>query len=293
MQEIWEYINEEKLYQVSNLGIVKRCARFIKGKKNSHVKEKLMKIKKGRYVAILISKKQVQVLIDRLVAKHFVPNPNNFKYIDHINKILSDNRCENLEWVKNIPKARTRICSDCKIEKDIEKDFYKWKSNSSGKRFICKECESVRGKRYRQANPEKEKIRRRNKYLRRKNAEIKKDSEYKKRRSLEDPSYKLLRSLRDRHSKAVKNAGANKSFRTTDLLGCDAKFLKSYFESLFKDDMNWSNYGTLWNIDHIYPLSKVDWQNKEQVAMVCSYKNLMPQYVWVNSRKRAKLDYYQ
>ena len=33
-----------------------------------------------------------------IIAQQFIPNPNNFKYIDHINHIRSDNRIDNLRW---------------------------------------------------------------------------------------------------------------------------------------------------------------------------------------------------
>ena len=300
MEEVWKHINEENIYQVSNLGRVKSCERFANGLKKKYLRKKLLKIKKKNnrcYVAfyILKSGKQTAAPVDMLVAKSFIPNLLNKKYIEHINKDYTDNRAENLRWVdlNDLKSTKKRICSDCKIEKNIE-DFYKWNRDKyCGKKFICKVCDNGRAKKYRDNNKEKEKIRRRKKYLKRRDIEILKDNEYKKKRRAIDPSFKLLRNLRDRHRIAVKSAFAEKKFRTTKLLGCDSKFLKTYFEKLFKPDMNWSNYGKIWNIDHIYPLSKVDWNNKEQVAMVCNYKNLMPQYIWVNSHKRAKLNYYE
>ena len=45
--------------------------------------------------------------IHRLIAKSFIPNPNNFEYIHHINHNPKDNRIENLEWIS--PEKHTSI----------------------------------------------------------------------------------------------------------------------------------------------------------------------------------------
>ena len=37
-------------------------------------------------------------LIHRLVAEHYIPNPENKNEVDHINRIRQDNRVENLRW---------------------------------------------------------------------------------------------------------------------------------------------------------------------------------------------------
>lgn len=51
------------------------------------------------YVRNDLTNKRVDLYIHRLVAKYFILNPNNKKYVNHINCNRADNRVENLEWV--------------------------------------------------------------------------------------------------------------------------------------------------------------------------------------------------
>ena len=178
-----------------------------------------------------------------------------------------------------------KICSDCKIAQS--KDCYypnnkKW----DGIKNICKNCDKARS---RTRDKEKERIRRRIKYLKYKDKEIQRDAVYKKNRCKADPGFKMLRNLRDRHYRAVKNAFAEKKFRTTTLLGCTSKELKEHIEKQFTLEMNWENHGLIWQIDHIYPLALVDWNNEDDIKKVCHYTNLQPLLILDNIRKGKKL----
>ena len=60
--------------------------------------------------------------IHRLVALHYIPNPENKRCVDHINRIRDDNRVENLRWATH---------SENNQNKTINKD------NTSGHKYIC------------------------------------------------------------------------------------------------------------------------------------------------------------
>ena len=47
----------------------------------------------------------------RLVAEQFIPNPNNYKEVDHRNHIRHDNRIENLQWTNRTGNLRNKLSS--------------------------------------------------------------------------------------------------------------------------------------------------------------------------------------
>lgn len=101
MEEIWKEIDGYNgMYKVSNIGRVKSVAR--KDSKGRFVKERILKLGRDSngYLQAHLWKEGGQkcFLVHRLVAKAFIPNPNNLTDINHISEIKADNNINNLEW---------------------------------------------------------------------------------------------------------------------------------------------------------------------------------------------------
>lgn len=106
--EKWlDITNYEGLYQISNYGRVKSLKRelIIKPLKSKHTSY--------RYCVSLSHKNIVkQVKCHRLVAKAFIPNPNNLPEVNHKNPVtknICDNRSTQLEWVTHSGNMRWRV----------------------------------------------------------------------------------------------------------------------------------------------------------------------------------------
>ena len=61
-----------------------------------------------------------------IIAKQFISNPENLPFIDHINRIKTDNRLENLRWVSHKQNDNNR--SDQTFVDDIPEDAIKVES---------------------------------------------------------------------------------------------------------------------------------------------------------------------
>lgn len=108
--EVWkDIIGYEGLYQISNKGRCKSLKRTInrtiRGISSSYVvEERLIKTQKGGnndYLFYPLHKDgEVKTyLVHRLIAIHFIPNPENKEQVNHIDENVQNYDISNLEWV--------------------------------------------------------------------------------------------------------------------------------------------------------------------------------------------------
>lgn len=103
--EEWREIEGVSGYLVSNRGRVKSLNYRRSGKD-----QVLKQTENTQYKKVYIRGKCYSV--HRLVAKAFVPNPENKSDVNHINCDPYDNRAENLEWVSRMENIGKYFSSD-------------------------------------------------------------------------------------------------------------------------------------------------------------------------------------
>ena len=87
----------------------------------------------------------------------------------------------------------------------------------------------------------------------------------------------------------IKGNGSVQNRRIIKLIGCFRYEFIEHLEKQFRDGMSWENYGHVWEIDHIIPLSRFDLTKKEELLKACFYKNLQPLLVIENKIKGNKI----
>ena len=145
-----------------------------------------------------------------------------------------------------------KFCKQCLTEKELSA-FDKYRST-------CRKCRNNKNMKSWLSNPDN--VEKRKKYQR----------EYQKEKRENDPNYKsyqkCLRIIRGQINSNKNNE------------------LKKHLESLFTEKMNWSNYGTYWEVDHINPALKMI-KAGYTIEEVNKLTNLRPLSIQKN-RERSK-----
>lgn len=90
----------EGLYIIDSLGNVVSLPKQNGSRFLNEYKVLKTKVNRTGYVEVTLSKNGTMktYLLHRLLAIHFLDNPNNYPCVNHKNGIKTDNRLENLEW---------------------------------------------------------------------------------------------------------------------------------------------------------------------------------------------------
>ena len=184
-------------------------------------------------------------------------------------------------------------CNPCGCHRPI-KSFPKDRRRWDGRGTVCRDCKNASSRRYYEKN--RAKCYEVSKQWRLSNVErfrelqrrsYKKLSKSPKRRVDNAMSCRVRSSLRNKLSgKQTKNGSG-----WSDLVGYTLNDLVKHLEGLFDDDMNWDNYGSAWEIDHILPISSFSYNNPQNkdFKRCWSLNNLQPLSVFENRSKSNKL----
>ena len=127
--EEWRKIEGFEQYEVSSEGRVRSLDKKVECKSAlGNIYPKIIKGKiltpykgtRGYYVHNLVGSSGVYTYyLHKIIANTFVPNPENKKCIDHINRDKLDNTISNLRWATHTENA---------LNKDKDNDAYIWPS---------------------------------------------------------------------------------------------------------------------------------------------------------------------
>lgn len=132
--EIYTKIKGFENYAISNFGNVLniKTQKFLK----------LNKCGEG-YLGIALCKngKAKTYKIYRLIAEHFIDNPNNYPCVDHIDRDRTNNSISNLRWTTQQINCRNKTkknnCSSTYRGVYFNKEKQKWQSQIRNNKRIC------------------------------------------------------------------------------------------------------------------------------------------------------------
>lgn len=102
-----KYVEKYDVYVDDDLVIYAMCISNHCGKRGQLRQLKPIPVKAGGYlhVGVVVNGRPRHYPVHRIVAEAFIPNPGGLPTVDHINRIRTDNRIENLRWASRKTQA--------------------------------------------------------------------------------------------------------------------------------------------------------------------------------------------
>jgi hypothetical protein len=145
-------------------------------------------------------------------------------------------------------------CVQCGSMKPLES--FPRRKTEHGSRHECTECKQVNMNVYYQE----------------------KYNEVRRQQMKDDVNKRLKRAQRNYIYKCL-TKNLQKTKKSADYLHCSVDMLKEWLEYQFVEDMSWENYGKIWTIDHVLPLSQFELTDENQRYIAFDWKNLQPSKV--------------
>lgn len=101
------------------------------------------------------------------------------------------------------------------------------------------------------------------------------------------PEFKAMRFARRQLLRIAQQTKRRfKQRKTQEYLGCSYAQATEHITKLLPMGWTWANYGRVWEIDHIIPLSAGQLTDHDHLNRVCHYTNLRPMSVTENRRRK-------
>lgn len=182
----------------------------------------------------------------------------------------------------------TKKCNKCLLDKPLI-DFRKQKSTKDGLTTYCIPCLkaaicSCNKKRY--AIKREELIKQVIKWRKDNPQKIKSWRKKYNKKLKDNPIYRIKRKIYGKlkiiMSDIKKNKTTNKIRQT---INTSSSHFKAHLEKLFKPGMSWENYGIIWCLDHVKPLSAFNLSDYREIDKINYYENIQPLFLEENVKK--------
>lgn len=157
-------------------------------------------------------------------------------------------------------------------------------TNFRHNRQKCGDCERKNGRDFRQTDTGKEKAKTWVNGNKERMTELQYDYFLKHK---DDPVYKLKQS---ELSKLSHMQIPNFDGQISTCVGCSSKFLQKWMNHCFTEEMELDNHGTVWQNDHVIPISKFNILDEDQCKLCFNWRNVMPLSEKDNLAKKNKID---
>lgn len=110
-----------------------------------------------------------------------------------------------------------------------------------------------------------------------------------RRRVKNDPMSKMRMALRTRQRQIFASLKTQRTGSFVRDMGCDCESFRRYIAKLLTPPMTLDNYGSVWHLDHIYPLSQANLLDRVEFLAVCNYRNIQPLLISENIAKNCSV----